>query len=296
MFVRRRLRWAVLFFGVVPLAVQAQAPSVSLVAAGSLSLPLAQVASAFTTQTGIAVTQTYMASGTLRQEIEAGLHADVFASADTASPQALEQQGLAGPVQVFGTNQVVAVVRSGFSQPVSSRNLLSVLLDPATRIGTSTPVADPLGDYTQTLFQKADALSPGAAATLPGKALELVANPAAPAVPAGDNSLVYFLDTTQTVDVFLSYVTSAVQATALDPTLKIVFPPQALAVAAPFGLTVLNGASPQGQRFARYILSVPGQRLLASYGFVPSCGGLHGPQSALALLCNRAELASASPR
>ena len=249
----------------------ARAQSVNLVAAGSLNLPLSAVAQAFTAATGIKVTQTYSPSGTLRQQIEAGLRPDVFASADTASPQTLEQEGLAGPVQVFASNQNVVVVRSGFGQPVGPSNLLSVLLDGSTRIGTSTPVADPSGDYAQQIFQKADAVVPGATATLQAKAQELVANPNAPAVPAGSNSLVYFLDTTQTVDVFVSYVTSAVQARVLDPTLQIVFLPRELSVAAPFGLTVLNGASSDGQQFANYILSPKGQQILASYGFIPSC-------------------------
>jgi molybdate transport system substrate-binding protein len=253
------------------ITVPARAQSVDLVAAGSLSLALAQVADAFTAATGVKVTQTYSPSGTLLQEIEAGLRPDVFASADTGNPQTLTQDGLAGPVHIFASNQIVAVIRSGFGQPVSQSNLLSVLLEPSTRIGTSTPVADPLGDYTQQIFEKADAIVPGAAATLEAKRDELVANPSAPTVPAGANSLVYFLDTTQTVDIFISYATSAVQATALDPTLQIVFLPRDLTVPAPFGLTVLNGASSDGRQFAQYILSPQGQQILASYGFIPSC-------------------------
>ena len=252
----------------------ARAQSVSLVAAGSLSLALAQVADAYTATTGVSVAQTYAPSGTLRQEIEAGLRPDVFASADTASPLALEKEGLAGPVQTFASNQIVAVVRSGFSQSVSQSNLLSVLLESSTKIGTSTPVADPLGDYTQQIFRKADAVTPGAAATLEGKRDELVANPNAPAVPAGANSLVYFLDTTQTVDIFITYATGAVQATAIDPKLQIVFFPPQLTVPAPFGLTVLNGASSEGQQFAQFVLSRQGQQILASYGFIPACRGL----------------------
>jgi molybdate transport system substrate-binding protein len=263
--------WLALLPATIFTASAAYAQSVNLVAAGSLNLVLGQVADAFTAKTGITVTQTYSPSGTLRQQIEGGLRADVFASADTASPEALEQEGLSGSVQVFAYNQIVGVVRTGFGQTVGSSNLLSVLLDPSTRIGTSTPVADPLGDYTQQIFQKADGIVPGAAATLEGKRDELVANPNAPAVPAGANSLVYFLDTTKTVDIFIVYITSAVQATALDPTLQIVVLPRELTVPAPFGLTVLNGASSDGQQFANYILSPPGQRTLASYGFTPVC-------------------------
>jgi molybdenum ABC transporter molybdate-binding protein len=261
-----------IFISLATLPVPAHAQSASLAAAGSLSLALAEVADAFTAATGVTVTQTYGPSGTVRSEFEAGtLEPDVFASADIASPQTLEQEGLAGPVQVFAHNQIVAIVRSGFGSVVGQSNLLSVLLDPSTKIGTSTPVADPLGDYTQEVFERADAIVPGAAATLEGKRDELVANPSAPTVPAGDNSFVYFLDTTKTVDIFISYATSAVQATALDPTLQIVFLPRELTVPVPLGLTLLNGASANGEQFAQYILSPQGQQILAAYGFVPAC-------------------------
>ncbi len=273
-FQRARTALARLAFSlaIVSLTSAARAQSVDLVAAGSLNLALSQVADAFLAKTGIKVTQTYGPSGTLRQQIEGGLRPDVFASADTASPRALAREGLAGPVQVFARNQIVAVVRSGFGQTVGQSNLLDVLLDPATRIGTSTPVADPLGDYTQRVFQKAHAIVPGAEATLEAKAAQLVGgNPSAPPVPTGANSLVYFLNTQQTVDIFISYATSAVQARTLDPTLRIIFLPRELSVAAPFGLTVFNGASPDGQQFADYVLSRQGQRILATYGFLPAC-------------------------
>lgn len=269
---RTALARLALSLAIVFLTSAARAQSVDLVAAGSLNLALSQVADAFLAKTGIKVTQTYGPSGTLRQQIEGGLRPDVFASADTASPRALAREGLAGPVQVFARNQIVAVVRSGFGQTAGQSNLLDVLLDPATRIGTSTPVADPLGDYTQRVFQKADAIVPGAEATLEAKAAQLVGgNPSAPPVPTGANSLVYFLNTQQTVDIFISYATSAVQARTLDPTLRIIFLPRELSVAALFGLTVFNSASSDGPQFADYVLSRQGQRILATYGFLPAC-------------------------
>ena len=43
--------------------------------------------------------------------------------------------------------------------------------------------------------------------------------------------------------------------------------PDALAVGADYGLTVMNGASPAAYRFAMFILSADGQRTLARHGF-----------------------------
>jgi ABC-type molybdate transport system substrate-binding protein len=41
------------------------------------------------------------------------------------------------------------------------------------RVGTSTPVADPSGDYAFALFRRAEELAPGARAKLESKALQL---------------------------------------------------------------------------------------------------------------------------
>ena len=51
------------------------------------------------------------------------------------------------------------------------------------------------------------------------------------------------------------------------PTQQIVQLPEALAVGADYGLTVINGASVSAHRFALFILSVEGQRTLAKHGF-----------------------------
>ena len=44
--------------------------------------------------------------------------------------------------------------------------------------------------------------------------------------------------------------------------------PEKLLVGADYGLTVMNGASPNAYRLAMFILSPEGQRILARHGFV----------------------------
>ena len=51
----------------------------------------------------------------------------------------------------------------------------------------------------------ADSIDPGAKATLDSKAQRLVGGPNTPTVPAGQNSLVYFVNTTGQANVFLTY-------------------------------------------------------------------------------------------
>lgn len=245
----------------------AHATPLTLWAAGSLNPALATVASNFTAATGVAVTTTFQPSGTIAMEIEAGARPDLFASADTGNPLALQQAGLAGPVVNFASNSLVAVVAPGYN--VTSANLISSLLNPAITLGTSTPVYDPLGDYTEQLFSEIDATDPGAKAILDAKAERLIAGPTSPPVPAGDNALVYFLDTTHQADIFIAYASSAPAALAIDPALTEVALPADLAIAAEYGMTIINGADPGTVALENYILSPAGQAVLASDGFGP---------------------------
>lgn len=248
-------------------APMAHAAPLTLYAAGSLSTALTTVANDFTAATGTPVTTNFLSSGTLRQQIEAGARPDVFASADVGNPAALQAEGLAGPVVNFASNRIIAVVRA--SEGVTSANLLATLLNPSVRVGTSTPVYDPQGDYEEQVFANADALSPGAKATLDAKAQRLTAGPTSPPVPAGQNALVYFLDTTNQTDVFLNYHTSAIAAVALDPSLQEIDLPANLAVSAQYGETIINGAQPGAAALEDYLLSPTAQSVLAANGFGP---------------------------
>ena len=273
-------------------ASSADAAPLSLYAAGSLSTALTTVAADYTAATGTPVTTTFQASGTIAQEIEAGTaHPDVFASADTGNPLSLQQAGLAGPVVNFASNSIVAVAKTSLG--LTPSNLLSTILSPTITLGTSTPVYDPLGDYTEQVFSLADAVDPGAKAALDSKAERLQAGPTSPPVPAGDNALVYFVDTTGDANVFLTYYTSAIAAVALDPNLELVDLPSNLAVSAEYGETVLNNANPAAQSLENYLLSNTAQAVLASNGFGPPAA-VPEPSSALLLTFGAAFFAALS--
>lgn len=119
--------------------------AVRLYAAGSLRAPLTAIAERFTALYSIPVRLEFGASGLLRERLERGGSADVFASANMEHPLTLAKQGKAGPVVLFARNELCALVRDGLV--VTPATLLDVMLDPAIKLGTSTPKADPSGDY-----------------------------------------------------------------------------------------------------------------------------------------------------
>jgi molybdenum ABC transporter molybdate-binding protein len=242
----------------------AHADQVLLHAAGSLRTALDQIAATYEKATGTHVVAKYGASGTLRQQIETGARAEVCASANMEHPLALARAGRSGPVVLFARNQLCALARPGLA--VEPASLLDRMVDPDLKLGTSTPKADPSGDYAWELFRKADAIRPGAFATLSHKALQLTGAPTSVTAPS-DRNLYGMLVAQGRVDLFLTYCTNALAAVRENPGQRMVALPDNLAVGANYGLTVMSNASLSAYRFASYILSSDAQRTLANLGF-----------------------------
>lgn len=254
---------AAVFGAGLAVAAHAQEP-VRLFAAGSLRPALLEVGSAFERDAGIKVIGEFGPSGLLRDRIAKGERAEVFASANMTHPQSLARDGRSGPVVLFARNRLCALAmpRAG----VTSANLLERMLDPGVKLGTSTPKADPSGDYAWALFERAEKVRPGAFAALSGKALKLTGGPDSPPPPK-DRSQYGALVADGAADVFLTYCTNALAARKENPALEVVQVPERLAVGADYGLTVIRGAGEGAARFALFVLSTEGQGILAAHGF-----------------------------
>lgn len=252
--------------GIIAMSSLARADTVQLYAAGSLRAALTEVASSFTAESGHQVQAKYGPSGILKDEIAGGAKADVFASANMEHPQALSSAGRSGPVLLFARNRLCALVKPGLK--VDSANLLDHMLDPSIKLGTSTPKADPSGDYAFEVFRKAEAIKPGAQTTLERKALQLMGNADSAVPPAG--RLVYGWHIAEgRADIFLAYCTATRKSQKQSPDQQVVELPGNLAVGADYGLTVISGASSAAEGFAQFIVSPAGQKILTSHGFAP---------------------------
>ncbi len=240
------------------------ASAIRLFAAGSLKDALSEVAKAFAATSEEKVEGRFGPSGLLKDEIVGGAKADVFASANTAHPQALHDAGRSGPVVCFARNTLCALVRLGLS--VTGDTLLEMMLDPAIKLGTSTPMADPSGDYAAEVFRKAGAIRSGAAPTLVRKALQLTGSGTSAAPPAGRSPYGWHVAEGR-ADIFLTYRTNATAAQAQYPGQQRIDLPNGLSVGADYGLTVIDGAVEAAQRFANFIVSPQGQEIVTRYGF-----------------------------
>lgn len=239
---------------------------ISVFAAGSLRAVLADILSAFAARTGEVVAPRHGPAGLLRERIEAGDRCDLFMSANLEHPARLEEAGLAGPVTLFARNSLRALARG--SLDIRDENFAAVLLDPAIRIGTSTPIKDPSGDYAWRLFRNIDRERAGAFEILDAKAIKLVGG-AEPVVGAASYGPVADALNRGDIDVFLGYRTGMAALMRDAPGAREIALPAAHAVDAPYGLTTLRDAAPGAYRLAAFVMSIPAQSILQRHGFRP---------------------------
>jgi molybdate transport system substrate-binding protein len=242
-----------------------QADPLRIYAAGSLAAAFTEMVKVFPAAAGDIANPVFGPSGVLREGIERGDHVDVFASADMDQPRRLARSRDGSFVVMFTRNRLCALAKTRLG--LTSGNLLDRLLDPSVRLATSTPGADPGGDYAWAVFARAEAVHPGAQAILQRKAMQLVGGPKSkPLVPGRGAVQGIFL--TDRADVMLGYCSSGQAVMREIPGLTNVALPPSLTVGPAYGLIVLSDA-PLAARFALFVLSEQGQAILRKYGFDP---------------------------
>jgi molybdate transport system substrate-binding protein len=241
------------------------ADELRIYAAGSLTAAFTEMVKAFPAPPGSIAPPLFGASGLLRDKIEHGAPADLLASADMDQPRKLAREQPDRSVVMFTRNRLCALGRSSLG--LTADNMLDRLLDPSVRLATSTPGADPGGDYAWAVFARAEAVRPGAQIILQSKAMKLVGGPNTPPLVAGRGAVqgVFLADR---ADVMLGYCSSSGPVMQEVPGLTNVALPPALTVGPAYGLIVLSN-HPLAARFALFVLSEQGQAILLQNGFDP---------------------------
>jgi molybdate transport system substrate-binding protein len=234
------------------------AEPVKVFAAGSLTGALNAVIELYEEKTGQKVQADYGPAGLMRERIEKGEHADIFASANMAHPQTLADKGLATPPVVMARNRLCAKALPGYG--LTTQNVLQRLLDPKVGLGTSTPKADPGGDYAWELFARAEKVQPGAQKMLQHKAQQLVGG------KIGEKDAMAQAFEQHRIDISLGYCSS--RQTTPDPKYTSVELPPEIAVHADYGLSVLTHDE-AALRFALFVMSPEAQHVIGTYGFTP---------------------------
>jgi molybdate transport system substrate-binding protein len=240
----------------------ARADELRVLAAGSLREAIGEIGDRYKQATGTAVAADFSASGLLRERIETGEKTDLFASADMGNPLKLLADGRAVRVDMFTRNTLCA-----FAAPkvgLTDANFIDRLLDPAVKLGTSTPKNDPSGDYTWLMFHKIDTIHPGAYVTLDRKAQKIVGGRGP---VSGDPVTDGFKS--GAIDVMIGYCSGRERLVKAVPDVEAVAVPLQITAGPEYGLAILKGADPRAEDLALYILSPEAQQIFAKHGFTP---------------------------
>ncbi len=168
----------------------------------------------------------------------------------------------------FARNRLCVIARDDLK--LEARTLLDRLLAPELRLATSTPGADPGGDYALAVFDRADTVKPGAGKALREKALPLMGSPNA-MVPVAGRTPTASIFLTGSADALLYYCSAAKVTLGEAPGLVAIPLPDDLEVGPVYGLAV-SGRSPAAMRLALFMLSAEGQAILAAGGLLPITG------------------------
>jgi molybdate transport system substrate-binding protein len=256
----------------------ADAPPLVVYSAGSMVGALGAMLDRYTAETGRKTDLHTGPAGLMLGRIEAGDAVDVFVSANMAHPKSLTAEHKSTSTVVFARNRICVTARPDVG--LTSGNLLDTLLDPKIRIGTSTPKADPGGDYAWALFDKAGTVRPGADAILKAKARQIAGGsilPAPPksAAPAPESTALEGL-VKQQVDVSIGYCSG--HSAKRDSSVTQVSLPPNLALPVDYGMTVLTTSADPARReaadrLALYLMSPEAQAMMKPYGFIPVAEG-----------------------
>lgn len=237
--------------------------TLKVLAAGSLKRAFVPLLARFSEETGIHVETGFGPAGLLRERIEAGEPCSLFASANTAHPQALLAAGRAQAVHSFAGNRLNLTARR--TAQTEADDWLALLANPALTLGTSTPGCDPSGDYTWQLFDTIERARPELGEALKQRANKLVGGRDTLSVPAGEIASAWLIRQ-GFADLFIGYRHYA-RSLGEQPDLRVVEIPAEWNIHCEYQMALLDDALAT-QRLAQFILGAQGQRFLQDAGFL----------------------------
>lgn len=221
---------------------------ITVLAAGSLTAPFTTISEVFAQEYGIRANMVFQPSGILRGQIESGAPCDIFASASLDHPKTLLEEGYIRDYVVFCHNELSIITPDENPAGITEGNWLEKLKDPEVMIITSTPEADPCGDYTWKFFEK-NGLNVTAHVNKQLGSIKVL-----PVVTSGNG------------DVGIVYLSEAVKAREEGAKINIIRIPSERNVSADYGICMLSNSSASGE-FLAFVLSTRGQSIMEEYGF-----------------------------
>ena len=236
--------------GLMACSFMVPAGELTVSAAASLTDAFKEIGRAFEVQDPDTEVQfNFGASDALVQQLAAGAPIDVLATADQDSMDKAAAQKLIEPATRtnFARNTLVAIAPA--DREVVPQGLPDLERDDITRIGLGNPASVPAGRYARDALERA-----GRWSAIEAKAIYT-------------QNVRQALDYVARAEVDVAFVYATDAAIRKDQ-VRVAFP-LATEVPITYPIAVVAGKSAKARRFLDYVLSPPGQAILARYGFLP---------------------------
>lgn len=242
-------RW-VCTVGLMACSFMVQAGELTVSAAASLTDAFKEIGRAFEAQhPGAEIQFNFGASDALVQQLAAGAPIEVLATADQDSMDKAAAQKLIEPAtrSNFARNTLVAIVPA--DSTLVPEGLPDLERADVERIALGNPTSVPAGRYAQSALEKA-----GRWSAIEAKAIYT-------------QNVRQALDYVARAEVDVAFVYATDAAIRKDQ-VRIAFT-VAIDVPITYPIAAVAGKSAEARRFLDYVLSPPGQAILARYGFLP---------------------------
>jgi molybdenum ABC transporter molybdate-binding protein len=240
----------------------ASAATLKIMAADALPKPITEIGRIFKKEhPGVKIDYDFLGSGVLKGDIEEGAPCDIFLSANGKFQRRLKRKGFLKSYKVFAYDYLAAATPYNNPAGVTPSNLIQKLMDANVALTTSSPHADPAGDYTWKMFQIINRQFPGAFKKITGHANRLL-----------DAALVMPVLESGNTDLGILYTSQLLELKRSGANINIIHISKKYNAKAKFTASVLNRSKYKslGRDFIKLLFSKNGKKILKYWGFSPA--------------------------
>ena len=253
-----------LIFAGIPMLAEniSNAATLRIMAADALPKPIIKIGNIFKKEhPGVKIDYDFLGAGVLKGDIEEGAPCDVFLSANGKFQRQLKHKGFLKSYEVFAYDYLAAATPYNNPAGVTPSNLIQKLMDPNVALTTSSPHADPAGDYTWKMFRIINRRFPGAFKKITGHANHLL-----------DAALVMPVLESGNTDLGILYASQLLELKRNGAKINIIAIPKKYNTKAKFTASVLNQSKYKSldEDFIKLLFSKKGKKILTYWGFSPA--------------------------
>ncbi|MCL5408748.1 MAG: molybdate ABC transporter substrate-binding protein [Candidatus Omnitrophica bacterium] len=238
-----------------------RAENLRIFAADALPKPIEEIGHLFEkSHPGITIYYSFLGSGILKGDIQQGAPCDIFLCANRKFQRQLKKTGFINNYKIFAYDYLA--LATPFNNPgnVNYANMIQKLMDKNISLTTSTPHADPAGDYTWKMFKLINKKYPGAFKKIVSHANHLL-----------DAALIIPVLVNNDTDIGILYTSQILEVERQGTKLNMIPIPAKYNTKAKFTASILKTSKHKkiAKQFINFLFSPKGKQILKFWGFTP---------------------------